>query len=147
MPSEVIEAAGFRIQFLLEGDETNEALSVFRCDLKPGTTTPAPHSHDGFDETVYCLKGEVNFVIEGKAHKLTPGDLIHTPRGAVHGFSVAGDEEATILCVSTPGIFYPAYFREMTEILEAAGDGPPDREAMSEVMKRHGLTPAIPATT
>jgi hypothetical protein len=30
-------------------------------------------------------------------------------------------------------------------VIDAAGDGPPDREAMMAVMKRHGLTPAIPS--
>jgi hypothetical protein len=32
----------------------------------------------------------------------------------------------------------------MAAVIEAAGDGPPDRAAIMDIMKRHGLTPAIP---
>jgi hypothetical protein len=32
----------------------------------------------------------------------------------------------------------------LVAILEAAGAGPPDRLAVFAVMKRHGLTPALP---
>jgi quercetin dioxygenase-like cupin family protein len=55
--SEAISAAGMTIQFLVEPDESNGAVSVFRCDLPVGSHNPAPHSHDGFDETVYGLSG------------------------------------------------------------------------------------------
>ena len=34
MSNEVIEAAGMRIQFLTEGHETNNAISIFRCDFE-----------------------------------------------------------------------------------------------------------------
>jgi hypothetical protein len=33
-------------------------------------------------------------------------------------------------------------FREMAAVIEAATGGPPDPEALAEVMGRHGLTPA-----
>ncbi len=145
MASEIIEGGGFKIQPLVEGDETGESVSVFHCEMQPGVTTPAPHSHDGFDETVYCLAGKINFVLDGKPRLMESGDLIHVPRGVVHGFAVAGEEPAKLLAISTPGIFYAAYFREMAEILAAAAGGPPDRAAIAEVMKRHGLTPAVPA--
>ena len=95
MASEIIEGGGFKIQPLVEGDETGESVSVFHCEMQPGVTTPAPHSHDGFDETVYCLAGKINFVLDGKPRLMEPGDLIHVPRGVVHGFAVAGEEPAS----------------------------------------------------
>lgn len=64
------------------------------------------------------------------------------PRGVVHGFGV--QEAASILSISTPGIFSPDFFREMADALNAAGDGPPDRELLMTIQKRHGLTPALP---
>jgi quercetin dioxygenase-like cupin family protein len=142
MSNEVIEAAGMRIQFLTEGHETNNAISIFRCDFEAGARSPMPHSHDAFDETNYGLSGEVTFIVDGVQHTLGAGDVIHVPRGVVHGFGV--NEAASILSISTPGIFTPDYFREMADALNAAGDGPPDRELLMTIQKRHGLTPALP---
>jgi hypothetical protein len=42
-------------------------------------------------------------------------------------------------------VFGPAYFREVGAVLAAAQGGPPDLAALGEVMRRHGLTPAVPA--
>jgi quercetin dioxygenase-like cupin family protein len=141
---EPIQAAGMTIQFLVESEESKGAVSVFRCDLPAGSRNPAPHSHDGFDETVYGLGGATTWTVDGAPTEIGPGDALFIPRGSVHGFAVSGDEDASILCVSTPGLFGPAYFREIGEVIEAAGDGPPDREAIFAVMRRHGLTPALP---
>jgi len=49
--------------------------------------------------------------------------------------------------IASPGVFGPAYFREVGEVLAASAAGPPDVAALAEVMRRHGLTPAQPATT
>ena len=43
----------------------------------------------------------------------------------------------------TPGVLGPDYFNEIAAVLNAAAGGPPDRAAIGEVMRRHGLTPAI----
>ena len=45
--------------------------------------------------------------------------------GAVHGFDNHGTEDAKFLAISTPGVMSPDYFREIHEVLAAAG-GPPD---------------------
>jgi quercetin dioxygenase-like cupin family protein len=131
-----------RIQFLIEGRETNNAISIFRCDFKAGARSPMPHSHDAFDETNHGLSGEVTFIVDGVQLTLGPGDVVHVPRGVVHGFGVKNT--ASILSISTPGGFSPDYFREMADALNAVGDGPPDRELLMAIQKRHGLTPALP---
>jgi quercetin dioxygenase-like cupin family protein len=99
-----------------------------------------PHSHDGFDETVYGLSGEITMVVDGVPHPIREGDVIHVPRGAVHGFGVK--DAASILAISTPGLFGAQYFREMADALNAANGGPPDRALLMEIQTRHGLTPA-----
>jgi quercetin dioxygenase-like cupin family protein len=141
--SEPIHVAGMTIQFLVESEASNGSVAVFRCDLPVGSHIPVPHSHDAFDETIYGLSGVTTFTVNGVPANIGPGDALFIPRGAVHGFAVGGDEDASILCVATPGLFGPAYFREMAEVIEAAGDGPPDREAIVAVMQRHGLSPAV----
>ena len=98
-----------------------------------------PHSHDGFHETVVGLSGEFTMVVDGVVHMLREGDVIHVPRGVVHGFGVKG--EASILAIATPGLFGSAYFREMADALNV--NGPPDRELLIAIQKRHGLMPAL----
>jgi hypothetical protein len=40
----------------------------------------------------------------------------------------------------------PDYFREIHAVLASTHGGPPDMAKVAEVMRRHGLTPAPPAS-
>lgn len=66
---------------------------------------------------------------------------------AIHGFENGGSTGATFLAIASPGVFGPAYFQEVGEVVAASAGGPPDYAAVAQVMLRHGLTPAQPATT
>lgn len=101
---------------------------------------PAPHSHDGFEETIYGLEGESTWTIDGEQVAIGPGDAACIARGVVHGFGNTGSEHAKFFAFASPGVFGPGYFREVSEVLDASAGGPPDRAAMTEVMSRHGLT-------
>jgi hypothetical protein len=48
--------------------------------------------------------------------------------------------------VITPAAIGPDYFRETFALLNAAAGGPPDKARLLEIMRRHGLTPALPPT-
>jgi quercetin dioxygenase-like cupin family protein len=98
-----IEAPGLKVQFLIEGSETNGAIAMFRSDFQAGAQSPMAHSHDAFDETVYGLEGELTMVVGGVEHRLGPGEAVYVPRGVVHGFRVK--ERAAVLSISTPGLF------------------------------------------
>ena len=58
------------------------------------------------------------------------------------GEAAGPSENARFLAVVTPGLLGPAYFREIGEVIAAGAGGPPDLEALKDVMCRHGLTPA-----
>jgi quercetin dioxygenase-like cupin family protein len=139
-----IHVGPMAVSFLLESEQTGGALTAFECDVPAGAKMPAPHSHDAFDETIYGLAGTTTFTVAGTDHEIGPGEMVFVARGAVHGFANRGDTDARFLAVVTPGLFGPAYFREVGEILDAAVSGPPDLAAIAEVMRRHGLTPAPP---
>ena len=62
----------------------------------------------------------------------------------VHDFENASDVDGVFLSVATPGVFTPAYFHEIAEVLDRSPDGPPDPGALMAVMTQHGLTPAAP---
>jgi uncharacterized cupin superfamily protein len=82
--------------------------------------------------------------VDGEAIDLDPGDSTCSKRGTIHGFANHGDETATFLAIVSPAAFGSAYFREIADVLAAAGGGPPDKDAIVAVMRRHGLTPAPP---
>jgi len=70
---------------------------------------------------------------------MTPG----TARSiTVHRFDNNGSADAKAICAITPAAIGPQYFRDIIEVMRAAAGGPPDRAKLTEVMRRHGLTPA-----
>lgn len=135
-----------RIRFLVDADDSGGSVTVFECDVPAAAKMPAPHSHDAFEETVYGLEGVTTYTVDGQTHELGPGDSLCIARGSVHGFANHGETDAKILAIASPGVFGPAYFREIGAVLGRAAGGPPDQAAIFDVMRRHGLTPAQPAT-
>jgi quercetin dioxygenase-like cupin family protein len=117
------------------------SVAVFEFDVPAGGKVPAPHSHDGYEETIYGLNGTLVWTVEGQVHEVAPGEVLCIPRGAVHQFDNLGDLDARALAIVTPGILGPDYFREVAAVLDAAAGGPPDPAAIAAVMRRHGLTP------
>jgi quercetin dioxygenase-like cupin family protein len=142
---DTITVGAMAIRFLVEAGDSNGSATVFECDVPAHAQMPAPHSHDGFEETIYGLEGVTTWTVAGETIDIGPGDAVCVPRGAVHGFLNEGDADARFLAIASPGVFGPAYFRDVAEVLAAAAGGPPDREALGAVMRRHGLTPALPA--
>lgn len=137
---EVITVGGMRIRFLVEGEESGGSVSIFEFDVPAGTKVAAGHSHDAYEETIYGLDGVLTWTIEGTPIDVGPGEALLIPRGAVHQFDNRSDSDAKALAIVTPGILGPDYFREVATILDAAAGGPPDFDALGEVMRRHGLT-------
>jgi quercetin dioxygenase-like cupin family protein len=140
-----IALGDIEIRFLIEAEESDGAATAFECEIEPGAKVPAPHSHDGFEETVYGLAGVTTFTVDGMARDLGVGDALCIRRGQVHQFVNAGTTPACFLSVATPGVFGPDYFLAVRDVLAAAAGGPPDVAALVQVMQRHGLTPAAPA--
>ena len=119
-------------------DRSRSSSSTF----PPARRSPAAHSHDGYEETIYGLEGVLTWTIEGTPTDVGPGEALCIPRGAVHQFDNTGEIDAKALAIVTPGILGPDYFREVAAVLDAAAGGPPDLAAIAAVMRRHGLTPA-----
>lgn len=144
--NDTITVGQFGVRFLVEAADSNGSASVFECNVPANARMPAPHSHDGFEETIYGLEGTTTWTIDDETVDVGPGEVVCVRRGQIHGFANHGDVDATFLAIATPGVFGPAYFREVRDVLAASLGGPPDHAAIAQVMRRHGLTPAPPAT-
>jgi quercetin dioxygenase-like cupin family protein len=143
--AEKITVGQLGVRFLVEGTDSNGSVSVFECYVPANSKMPAPHSHDAFEETIYGLEGVTTWTIDGETTEIGVGEAVCVPRGAIHGFENRGSADATFLAIASPGVFGPAYFQEVGEVLAASAGGPPDLAALAKVMRRHGLTPAPPA--
>ena len=145
MGNELITVGALGVRFLIEAADSNGTASVFECFVPANARMPAPHSHDGFEETIYGVEGTTTWTIDGETIEVGPGEAVCVRRGQIHGFANHGDIDATFLAIATPAVFGPDYFREIAEVLAASLGGPPDVAAIGEVMRRHGLTPAPPS--
>ncbi len=146
MIGELIEVGDTAVRFRVDATESGGSVAVFEAEIRAHGKMPAPHSHDGFEETVFGLAGVSTWTVDGAAHDVAPGDVLCIRRGAVHHFDNRGDTGAKVLCVITPGVLGPDYFRDVAGVFAEASGGPPDLARIGEIMRRHGLTPASPPT-
>lgn len=137
-----------RVRFLLSGDDTNGSVSVFELAVPAGEKLAAPaHQNDAYEETLYGITGTLTWTIDGKAIEIGPGQAVCIPRGATHRFDNFGVEDAKQLSIITPALMGPAYFKEASEVVNAAVGAPLDVAKMVEVFRRHGMTIAAPPPT
>ncbi len=132
---------GIAIRFLLTREDTNGSLSVFEVDVPAGQRLTAPaHKNDAYEEVLYGIEGVLTWTVDGTPIAVGPGQALCIPRGVVHRFDNLGTVDARQLCLISPPIMGPAYFREAAEAIGAAAGGPPDGAKMAEIFRRHGMT-------
>src|SRR5215510_12579165 len=109
---EEIVVGAITVRFLVEAEESAGSVAVFEFDVPAASKVAAAHSHDGYEETIYGLRGILTWTIEGAEIEVGAGEALVVPRGAVHQFDNRGDTDATQLAIVTPAILGPDYFRE-----------------------------------
>ena len=137
---EIINLGALQLTFLRSKDDTAGSLDLFEMTLQPNARMPIPHYHDRWDETIYGLSGVSTWRIDGTDIDVGPAETAYIRRGVVHGFSNRSPRPATCLCILSPGVLGPKYFKEMATLLSA---GTPDPAKMKETMLRYGLVPVL----
>jgi mannose-6-phosphate isomerase-like protein (cupin superfamily) len=139
---------GIGIRFLLTRDDTNGSISVFEVRVPAGQKLAAPsHKNDAYEEVLFGIEGILTWTVDGRPIEVGPGQALCIPRGVVHRFDNFGSEDVKQLCLISPPVMGPAYFREAAEVIGAAAGGPTDRTKMADVFRRHGMTLAVPPPT
>jgi quercetin dioxygenase-like cupin family protein len=145
---EAITIGPLSIRFLITGEDSRGCASVFEFCVPAGQKLAAPaHCNDAYEEIVYGIEGVLTWTVDGMPIEVGPGQALCIPRGAVHRFDNLGSEDVKQLAVISPAIMGPAYFREAAAVINAAAGGPPNREKMLDVFRRHGMTLAAPPAT
>lgn len=143
---ETIQVGPLAIHFLITGEHSGGSVAAFELSVPAAKSLPAPaHSHDAYEETIYGLEGVLTWTVDGRRVDVGQGQALCIPRGAIHRFDNFGAQDAKQLCIITPAVIGPEYFRETSAVIKAAAGGPPDKAKLAEIMLRHGLTPAAPA--
>lgn len=72
--------------------------------IHPGGGAHYPHTHEGSEEMLYTVAGNViiEFLPDGGRHLVGPGDIVHIPAGVEHAAYVQGFEPWKVVCVYSP---------------------------------------------
>jgi len=139
--SEIIRLGGLELRFLQTKEDTAGSLDAFEMTVQSNARMPMPHYHESWDEIIYGLTGVTTWRVGGQDIAIGPGGSVFIKRGIVHGFRNDTQETASCLCILTPGVLGPDYFREMAALMSA---GTLDPTRMKDTMMRYGLVP-VPA--
>jgi len=121
------------IEILLDGSETEGALSLMRLRMPPGAGAPR-HRHRLEAETLVVVSGELWVELEGVERVLAEGHAIHLPVGSLHAFR--SDPGAVVDVVATPAGL-EEFFRV---VCTAEPDAPPPAdEDVRAAFERAGL--------
>lgn len=94
--------------------QTSGAYSLFEVTSPPGSGPPA-HVQHRENEAFYVLEGEYEFLVEDSTVRVSPGYLVHVPKGTRHRHDNVGDIPARMLVIQTPGGLHQAFFEEIGE--------------------------------
>ena len=108
---------GRELRFLRDKEETGGSLDLFEMTVQPQARMPVAHHHEGWEETIYGLAGVTTWRVDGVDVAVGPGATLFIPRGVVHGFRNDSAGPASVLCILTPGVLGPGYFREMAALV------------------------------
>src|SRR5215471_8883936 len=92
--NDTITVGALGVRFLIEAADSNGTAALFERYVPATARMPAPHSHDGFEETIYGLEGVTTWTINGQKLETGPGEAVCVPRGQIHGFQNHGSVDA-----------------------------------------------------
>ena len=101
--------------YLATGGQTGGKFGLYRWEMGPEASGPAPHFHRTITESFYVLDGTVR-VYDGKAwHDAVTGDFLHVPEGGIHAFRNDSGVPASMLILFTPGAPREDYFETLAD--------------------------------
>lgn len=140
------EAAGMLIK--LRSGALGGAFSVMEAHVEPNQLL-IPHTHDGEDQAVFVIEGELTFEIGGEDAELftaTAGTYVRKPAGVSHGFWNKGETAARYIELSARHRFEGFVDHADEEPIKAAIVAPIEHgvtfhfERIPGLLRKHGLT-------
>jgi len=135
-----IHVGNLSVTFLKICHETHGHADIFEMTVPPHAHLNVGHLHRDYDETIIGMNGITTWTIDGKKVQVGPGQQLHIPRGVAHTYVNTSRATARMLCILTPGMIGPEYFRELAAAIDLAGNA--GISAIAAVMARYGVIPA-----
>ncbi len=108
-----------------------------------------PHIDHLDDEAFFVLEGTYACRLGDRDLTCGPGESFFAPRGTPHAFKNAGDTQARMLIVQSPGGVIEKYLEEAWETIEDPSNPPPpvepDFERVMAVAQKYGIEVLPPA--
>jgi len=92
---------GARVVIKASSADTAGQLAAIVSTYPPGLSVPA-HRHDGEDEMLYIVAGELQGFCDDTPWTATAGSFVFVPRDRPHGFVVTSAEPARALVIVGP---------------------------------------------
>jgi mannose-6-phosphate isomerase-like protein (cupin superfamily) len=122
-----------RTEIHLASGDTGGAFCLL-VDEPPMSWSLPAHRHSNEAETLHVLEGDFEIVIDGKRSRLSTGETVHIPRGAVHSSSNVGRQTGRRLILFSPA----GLERFFLEIGSPTPGGEADVAATLACAARHG---------
>jgi quercetin dioxygenase-like cupin family protein len=104
------------IRLIVDGTDTDHALSVVRVTLADGIDGAKPHHHTSSAELFYMLNGHAQVLAGDRVVDAHQGDLVVVPHHMPHAFGAYPGQPADLLIVLAPGIDRFEYFRILEQV-------------------------------
>jgi mannose-6-phosphate isomerase-like protein (cupin superfamily) len=144
----VFRARGDLFFFKVVGADNDNAFSMCEVRNAPGGGIP-PHIDHRDDEAFFVLEGTYECVLGDRTLLCGPGESFFAPRGTPHAIKNAGDSQARILIVQSPGGVIEKYMAEAWETIEDPSNPPqpvePDFERVMAAARKYGIEMLPPA--
>ena len=114
--ADVTYGGGAAAHFLATGASTGGLFGLYRWEMGPEPSGPAPHFHRTITESFYVLTGTVKIYDGRDWRDCGPGDFVHVPIGGIHGFRNESGSPASMLLHFAPGAPREAYFEGVREL-------------------------------
>jgi mannose-6-phosphate isomerase-like protein (cupin superfamily) len=103
-------ANGNTVHYLATGASTGGLFGLYRWEMGPSPSGPAPHFHRTIAESFYVLAGLVRIYDGTQWLDTASGGFVHVPAGGIHGFRNESGEPASMLIHFAPGAPREGYF-------------------------------------
>jgi mannose-6-phosphate isomerase-like protein (cupin superfamily) len=120
--------------YLATGATTGGGFGLYRWDMGPRPSGPAPHFHRSITESFFVLNGTVRLYDGTGWIDARAGDFLFVPEGGVHGFRNESGEPASMLLLFTPGAPREDYFETLADAARREAMTPED---WTEFFLRH----------
>jgi mannose-6-phosphate isomerase-like protein (cupin superfamily) len=114
------------VHYLATGATTNGQFGLYRWEMGPDLSGPAPHFHRSISESFFVLTGSIRIYDGRRWVETRPGDFVHVPEGGIHAFRNESGAPASMLIHFAPGAPREEYFEHVAEMADATKE---EREA------------------